>query len=118
VRPPGLFTGHNRPSDLSAVALAKVDSLGVFEDSNSCPPQLKLKRRRMDYFVFSGCGHGKKLEILCWVAILTVFSASGCRTYKGPRGASLVKSAVSFCLHGFHFGEVLSFAKVLGVSAT
>jgi hypothetical protein len=50
--------------------------------------------------------------------MVPVFSASGSRTYRGFRRASLVKSAVFFCLHGVHFGEVLSLASVLGVSAT
>lgn len=47
-RPPFLrfLAGHNRPTDLSDVAVAKADGLGVGEDSG------------LDGFVFAWCGHG------------------------------------------------------------
>ena len=47
--------------------------------------------------MFSGCGHGQlRREISTGTAILHLLSARGSRTYKGPRRASLVKSAVLF----------------------
>ena len=93
-------SGILRPRDLA-------DGRGVSQDPG------------LDGFVFSGCGHEQLcLEFPLRRAIVRVFSASGSRTYKGPRRASLVKSAVFFCPHGIHLGEVLSFARVRGVSAT
>ena len=85
--------------------------LGVFEDPG------------LNGFVFGGLAHWKVLESSglhkgSFGRMVTKFSASGSRTNKGPRRASLVKSAVFFCPHGVHFGEVLSLASVLGVSAT
>ena len=69
------LAGHNRPTD----------GLGVGEDSG------------LDGFVFSGCGHGQlRRELYTGTAILHLLPARGSRTYKGPRRASLVKSAVLF----------------------
>ena len=73
--PFGLLAGHKRPPD----------GLGVGEDSG------------LDGFVFSGFWHGQlKFELSTGSATLHLFSASGSRTYKSPRRASLVKSAVLF----------------------
>jgi len=60
----------------------------------------------------------KVLAIIAKQDMFTVFSASGSRTCKGRRGASLVKSAVFFCFQGVHFGDALILAKLAGVSAT